>query len=188
MKITIPVFLVSFFMACSPKTEQKMITEGSKASETIKVEAVNPDSNVKKSDFRFSDIKGPLQIGLEYPDQLVKGRSYTAKLNLKANRELEIVSVEYSVPESYKGSKPAADRTVRRMRSSALSENSIPFTVQNDMKDGYLIVKVTYVFNDQTMTASSSIRLFADEYLDRGKDIQIKEADGTTTNLKVLQN
>ncbi len=188
MKNTIPVFLVSFFLACSPKSEQKIITEGYKNPETIKTETASADSTVKKSNFRLSDVKGPLQMGVEYPEHLLKGRSYSAKLNLKTNREIEIVSIEYSAPESYKGSKPAADKSLRRMKSSSQSENAIPFAIQNDMKDGYLVVKVTYVYNDQTMTASSSIRLFADEYLDKGTDIQIKETDGSTTNLKVLQN
>lgn len=188
MKLILSIFLVSLLIACSSKTEQKIMTDGFNEPVPVKTETAISSSSTEIQQTKLSDVKGPLQIGIEYPEKLVKGRSYSAKLNMKANKEIDIISIDYSVPEMYKGSKPASDKTLRRMKISSNSESTIPFSIQNDMKDGYLVVKVTYVYNDQTMTTSTSIRLFADEFLEKGKDIQIKENDGTTTNLKVLQN
>lgn len=132
-------------------------------------------------------IKAPLELRVDYPKSLERGKNYQAKINFKANRDLEITDISYTHPKSYRGTVPASGRISQRLKSDEKFDNTIPFSVQDNMKDGYLVITVSYLLNDQVLTTSSSVRLFADEFLPKTQDLNIKEDDGSTTSLKVYQ-
>lgn len=132
-------------------------------------------------------IKAPLELRVEYPASLERGKTYQAKLKFTAHREIEITEINYVHPKAYRGSIPASGKISQRMKLDEKFDNTIPFSIQDNIKDGYLVVTVSYLLNDQVQKASTSIRLFADEFLPKTNDLDIKEDDGSTTSLKVYQ-
>lgn len=132
-------------------------------------------------------IKAPLELRVEYPSSLERGKTYQAKLKFSAHREIEITEIQYAHPKAYRGSVPQSGKISQRMKSDEKFDNTIPFSIQDNIKDGYLVVTVSYLLNDQVQKTSTSIRLFADEFLPKTKDLDIQEEDGSTTSLKVYQ-
>lgn len=130
-------------------------------------------------------IKSPLEIKVSYPVKLEKGKSYQAEVKLIAHRNLEVTEMNYSHPRAYRGTVPTSGKISQKLETDQNINNTIPFTVQENLKDGYLVISVSYLINDKSFTTSSSIRLFADEFLPKTNEITVKEEDGSQTTLIV---